>query len=108
MRCTSRVRATGSGCRGWSDDGEPANGWFVHAGTACVGSRAMLDEGQSLTVTVTGQYDGPAAGDRAGWAEDTELAATGLTGGGWPPPAWPTRASGPTRSSPPVQRARRT
>ncbi len=62
-------------------DGEPANGWFVHAGTALVGSRAMLDEGQSLMVTVTGQYDGPAAGDRAGWAEDTELAATGLTGG---------------------------
>jgi hypothetical protein len=62
-------------------DGEPANGWFVHAGTALVGSRAMLDEGQSLMVTVTGQYDGPAAGERAGWAEDTELAATGLTGG---------------------------
>src|SRR6476661_859966 len=63
-------------------DGEPANGWFVHAGTALVGSRTMLDEGQSLMVTVTGQYDGPAAGDRAGWDEDTELAATGLTGAG--------------------------
>jgi hypothetical protein len=62
-------------------DGEPANGWFVHAGTALVGSRAMLDEGQSLMVTVTGQYDGPAAGERAGWAEDTELAATELTRG---------------------------
>jgi hypothetical protein len=62
-------------------DGEPANGWFVHAGTALVGSRAMLDEGQSLMVTVTGQYEAPAAGDRAGNAEDTELAATGLTGG---------------------------
>jgi len=62
-------------------DGEPANGWFVHAGTALVGSRTMLDEGQSLMVTVTGQYDAPTAGDRAGWAEDTELAATGLTGG---------------------------
>jgi hypothetical protein len=62
-------------------DGEPGNGWFVHAGTALVGSRAMLDEGQSLMVTVTGQYEGPAAGDRAGYAEDTELAATGLTGG---------------------------
>src|SRR6185437_256494 len=48
-------------------DGEPANGWFVHAGTALVGSRTMLDEGQSLIVTVTGQYDAPAAGDRAGW-----------------------------------------
>ena len=62
-------------------DGEPANGWFVHAGTALVGSRAMLDEGQSLMVTVTGQYEAPAAGDQAGYAEDTELAATGLTGG---------------------------
>ena len=61
-------------------DGEPANGWFVHAGTALVGSRAMLDEGQSLMVTVTGQYEGPAAGDQAGYAEDTELAATGLKG----------------------------
>ena len=62
-------------------DGEPANGWFVHAGTALVGSRAMLDEGQSLMVTVTGQYEEPAAGRRAGWAEEAELAATGLTGG---------------------------
>ena len=35
------------------DDGEPANGWFVRTGTALVGSRAMLDEGQSLVVTVT-------------------------------------------------------
>src|SRR5262249_54910318 len=62
-------------------DGEPANGWCGHAGTALFGSRAMLDEGQSLMVTVTGQYDAPATGDRAGWAKDTELAATGLTGG---------------------------
>jgi len=62
-------------------DGEPGNGWFVHAGTALVGSRAMLDEGQSLMVTVTGQYEEPAAGDQAGYAEDTELAATGRTGG---------------------------
>jgi hypothetical protein len=62
-------------------DGEPANGWFVHAGTALVGSRAMLDEGQALMVTVTGQYEAPAAGHRAGRAEGAELAATGLTGG---------------------------
>ena len=39
------------------DDGEPADGWFVHPGTALVGSRAMLDDGQSLVVTVTGQYE---------------------------------------------------
>ena len=35
------------------DDGEPANGWFVRTGRAMVGSRTMLDEGQSLVVTVT-------------------------------------------------------
>src|ERR1700751_5378580 len=62
-------------------EGGPANGWFVHAGTALVGSRAMLDEGQSLMVTVTGQYEEPAVGRRAGWAEEAALAATGLTGG---------------------------
>jgi hypothetical protein len=64
-------------------DGEPGNGWFVHTGTALVGSRAMLDEGQSLIVTVTGQYDAAPhpAGRRAG-AELTgaELAAAGLAG----------------------------
>jgi hypothetical protein len=63
-------------------DGEPANGWFVHAGTALVGSRAMLDEGQSLMVTVAGQYEEAAAGRRAGWAEGTGLAATGLAAAG--------------------------
>jgi hypothetical protein len=62
-------------------DGEPANGWFVHTGTALVGSRAMLDEGQPLMVTVTGQYEEAAAGRRAGWTEGADLAATGLTGG---------------------------
>jgi hypothetical protein len=46
-------------------DGEPANGWFVHTGTALVGSRAMLDDGQSLMVTVTGQYEEPAANHQA-------------------------------------------
>ena len=59
-------------------DGEPANGWFVHAGTALVGSRAMLDDGQSLVVTVTGQYEEAAAGSRAGWVKGAELTATGL------------------------------
>ena len=37
------------------DDGEPAGGWLVHTGTARVGSRAMLDEGLPLEVTVTGR-----------------------------------------------------
>jgi hypothetical protein len=58
-------------------DGEPANGWFVHAGTALVGSRAMLDEGQSLVVTVTGQYD--AAERPEGRDAGAELADAGLT-----------------------------
>jgi hypothetical protein len=37
------------------DGGEPAGGWLLHWGTARVGSRAMLDEGLPLEVTVTGQ-----------------------------------------------------
>jgi hypothetical protein len=37
------------------EDGEPCGGWFVHVGTALVGSRAMLDDGQPLSVTVAGQ-----------------------------------------------------
>jgi hypothetical protein len=43
------------------DDGEPAHGWFVRTGTAMVGSRSMLDEGQSLVVTVTLQSKEAAA-----------------------------------------------
>ncbi len=43
-------------------DGEPADGWFVHAGTVYVGSRAMLDEQQPLAVTVTGQFEGWSGG----------------------------------------------
>ena len=57
-------------------DGEPANGWFVHAGTALVGSRAMLDEGQSLVVTVTGQYDPAVRSARQD--AGTDLAGAGL------------------------------
>ena len=33
---------------------EPCGGWLLHSGTALVGSRAMLDEGLPLQVTVTG------------------------------------------------------
>jgi hypothetical protein len=57
-------------------EGEPANGWFVHAGTALVGSRAMLDDGQSLVVTVTGRYDEKAATRQAGWAGEAGLTGT--------------------------------
>jgi hypothetical protein len=37
-------------------DGDPAGGWLVHAGTAMVGSRAMMDDGQQLVVTVPGRH----------------------------------------------------
>jgi hypothetical protein len=59
-------------------DGEPANGWFVHAGTALVGSRAMLDDGQSLVVTVTGRYDEGALAREAGFDSGAGLTGTGL------------------------------
>ena len=34
--------------------GDPESGWFLRAGTALIGSRAMLDEGQGLSVMVAG------------------------------------------------------
>jgi hypothetical protein len=34
------------------DGAEPGYGWFLRAGTASVGSRAMLDEGKLLEVTI--------------------------------------------------------
>jgi hypothetical protein len=42
------------------EDGEPAGGWLLHSGTARVGSRAMLDDGQPLAVTVMGRRPGDA------------------------------------------------
>jgi hypothetical protein len=60
------------------DDGEPAHGWFVRAGTALVGSRAMLDEGQSLVVTVTLQPDGAAVARGARRTNEAALAGAGL------------------------------
>src|SRR5436309_5539574 len=59
-------------------DGEPANGWFVHAGTALVGSRAMLDDGQSLVVTVTGRYDEGAIAREEAFGGRAGLTGTGL------------------------------
>jgi hypothetical protein len=46
------------------EEGEPTGGWFVRSGTTLVGSRAMLDEGQPLAVTVSGNgrgWDTPGA-----------------------------------------------
>ncbi len=42
------------------EPGEPSVGWFVRQGTALVGSRAMLDEGQPLRLVVAARA---AAGD---------------------------------------------
>ena len=47
------------------DGGEPSGGWLLHAGTALVGSRAMLDEGFPLEVTVTGQRAGDGSPDES-------------------------------------------
>jgi len=46
------------------EPGDPSAGWFVRHGTALVGSRVMLDEGQPLRLVVTdraaaGQDDAP-------------------------------------------------
>jgi hypothetical protein len=59
------------------DDSEPANGWFVRTGTALVGSRAMLDDGQSLVVTVVLASEGVAA---AGRTDGAVSAGIGLPG----------------------------
>ncbi|WP_329237406.1 hypothetical protein OG417_33975 [Actinoallomurus sp. NBC_01490] len=46
--------------------GDPAGGWFMRAGTTLVGSRAMLDAGRPLRVTIMPAAGGPigALGDR--------------------------------------------
>ena len=62
------------------DDGEPANGWFVRTGTAMVGSRAMLDEGQSLVVSVTLQSEEAAVPGGARRTDGAVLAGAGLAG----------------------------
>jgi hypothetical protein len=46
------------------DGGEPSGGWLLHSGTALVGSRAMLDEGQPLSVRVAGQQADGSPGRR--------------------------------------------
>jgi hypothetical protein len=51
-------------------DGEPAGGWLVHAGTAMVGSRAMLDDGLQIAVMVPGRHR------RTAGAADAEPAAS--------------------------------
>jgi hypothetical protein len=48
------------------DNGEPSGGWFLRVGTTLVGSRAMLDEGQGLSVMVAGQGAGWGIGADSG------------------------------------------
>jgi hypothetical protein len=45
--------------------GEPSKGWFLRAGTALVGSRAMLDDGQPLRLVV-------AAAPAPGYGDDSD------------------------------------
>ncbi len=45
------------------EPGDPAGGWFVQRGTALVGSRAMLDDGQPLRLVVTPRSARDEAGD---------------------------------------------
>jgi hypothetical protein len=60
-------------------DGDPTGGWLVHAGTAMVGSRAMMDDGQQLVITVPGRHRRPGAAefDAAGAAAGTALDGDG-------------------------------
>jgi hypothetical protein len=56
--------------------GEPAGGWFVRRGTALVGSRAMLDEGQPLRVVVaarTAEFGDELDQQLAGLADDATV-----------------------------------
>jgi hypothetical protein len=56
ISCTHALYAVSEGCRirlpRMEELGEPYGGWFVRMGTVLVGSRAMLDDGQSLQVAV--------------------------------------------------------
>jgi hypothetical protein len=56
ISCTHALYAEGHGYRirlpRMDGPGEPSAGWFVREGTALIGSRAMLDEGQPLRLVV--------------------------------------------------------
>ncbi len=58
ISCTHALYTVSDGCRirlpRMEEHGEPCGGWFVRVGTVLVGSRAMLEEGQSLRVAVVG------------------------------------------------------
>ena len=46
-------------------DGDPTGGWLIHAGTAMVGSRAMMDDGLQIAITVPGRHRRPGAAEAA-------------------------------------------
>ena len=46
-------------------DGDPAGGWLIHEGTAMVGSRAMMDDGLQIAITVPGRHRRPGAAEVA-------------------------------------------
>jgi hypothetical protein len=50
---------------------EPTGGWYLRSGSTLIGSRAMLDEGQCLTVAVTGHRRRQGAGNEAGAGSGT-------------------------------------
>lgn len=56
ISCTHALYAESDGYRmrlpRMEEEGEPSGGWFVRAGMARVGSRAMLDEGEFLRLVV--------------------------------------------------------
>ncbi len=47
------------------EPGEPSEGWFLRQGTALVGSRAMLDDGQPLRLVVAARPDADPGSARA-------------------------------------------
>jgi hypothetical protein len=56
ISCTHALYAVSEGCRirlpRMEERGEPYGGWYLRTGSVQVGSRAMLDDGQSLQVAV--------------------------------------------------------
>lgn len=63
ISCTHALYAEGDGFRirlpRMDQPGEPSGGWFLRRGTALVGSRAMLDEGQWLRVVIADPVSAP-------------------------------------------------
>jgi hypothetical protein len=57
-------------------DGDPAGGWLIHEGTAMVGSRAMMDDGTQLAITVPGRHRRPSAAEKAASPEPADADST--------------------------------